>query len=237
MVQKAFHTEADMGALPMHEVVNLHNRLFITRNYDWWRTVSEGDVVVDIGAGVGLFSALALDVGAKRVYMVEPSETLLKTAIGNVSDYIIGRSDPVVIPIHAGIGKTDVDLGNVFGIRKRIPGSPEAPLMSLRQLCETHDIRKIDFLKIAAEGAEFGILSDDARDFCAQNVRHMAIMIHINAQYGSDIKFAQWRDQFLKPFRDLGRVKFQDNKIEEKMYADNFKELLPDKFMIYITNW
>lgn len=237
MAQKTFHTEADMGPLPMHEVVNLHKRMFVTRHYDWWRTVQKGDVVVDIGAGVGLFSALALDTGASKVFMIEPSEDLLNTAIRNVSPHIIGKHIPTVIPIHAAIGKTDVDLGNVFGAKKRAPGAPEAPLLSLKQLREEHKIQKIDFLKVAAEGAEFGILHAEERDFCAENVRHIAVMVHMSAHFGQAKKFIKWRDTFLKPFIALGRVKFQDNSFADKIMSPNFEKELPDKFMIYITNW
>ena len=237
MVQKTFHTEANMGELPMHEVVNLHKRMFVSRHYDWWRTVQKDDVVVDIGASVGLFSALALDTGASKVFMIEPSDSLLKTAIQNVSPHIIGKHTPTVIPIHAAIGRTDVDLGNVFGAKKRPAGSPEAPLLTFKQLREEHNIDKIDFLKVAAEGAEFGILNESERDFCAERVRHIAIMIHMSAQIGQARKFIKWRDTFLKPFLALGRVKYQDNSIGDKIMSPDFEKELPDKFMIYITNW
>lgn len=220
----------------MHEIVQLHHRMFVSKSYDWWREVRQDDIVVDIGAGVGLFSAKALDIGAKRVYMIEPSKSLLKTAISNVSDYIIGEQNPKVIPVWAAIGKTDIDRGNVFGCKKQPPGSEEADLITFQQLVERYNIKHIDYLKVAAEGAEFGILQDSA-DFIAMNVRHVTIMVHMNAQYGSPQKFVRWRDTFLKPFIDLGRVKFQEDGIKEKMFSSNCTEELPSKFMVYITNW
>ena len=237
MRPKSFTFHADMGELSAQEVAILYQRMFVSKNYDWWREVSEGDVVVDIGAGVGLFSARALDAGASKVYMIEPSKSLLKTAIKNVSDHFINVEPSPVIPINAAIGKTDVDLGNVFGCRRLPPGTPDPELISFKELIERFSIKKIDFLKVAAEGAEFNILTEADLDFFAMEVRHIAVLVHMSAQYGSEKKFAKWRDTFLKPFVELGRVRFQDASIKEKMFQDNYKEVLPDKFMIYITNW
>lgn len=232
-----FTTHADTGDLPMHDVVQLHHRMFISRNYDWWREVGEDDVVVDIGAGVGLFSCKALDVGAKKVYMIEPSKSLMKTAIKNVSDHMLGKLESPIIPINAAIGKTDVDRGNVFGSKKQPPGTPDPDLISFRELREKYEIKEINFLKVAAEGAEFNILTDDDLDFFATKVRHIAVVVHMKAQYGSAQKFARWRDSFLKPFIELNRVKFQDDSIRNKMFQSDYKDVLPERFMIYITNW
>lgn len=237
MDTKALTPDFDMGDMSMGDIVLSYQRMFVSRNYDWWREVGKDDIVVDIGAGVGLFSAKALDSGAKKVYMIEPSKVLLKTAIKNVCDYIIGNETPVVIPVNSAIGKTDVDLGNVFGSKKRPKGTPEPELMRFEALINRFNIKDIDFLKVTAEGAEFNILTEDHVDFVAMHVRHSAILVHMNAQYGSANKFAKWRDSFLKPFVSLGRVRVQDSAILKNMFEDNYKELLPEKFMVYITNW
>ena len=38
------------------------------------RVVHEGSVVVDIGCGTGIFSLIACQCGARRVYAIDPSE-------------------------------------------------------------------------------------------------------------------------------------------------------------------
>ena len=122
---KSFNFEVDTADLSINEVTNLHNIFFVSKDYDWWYEVLPDDVVVDIGASVGMFSAKALDAGAKKVYMIEPSKKLLKTAVKNVSDYIIGNNElPRVVPINAAVGRTDIDLSNVYG-------NNEVKLMSL----------------------------------------------------------------------------------------------------------
>ena len=40
------------------------------------RAVQPGSIVVDLGAGPGIMSCLAVQLGAARVYAIDPSETL-----------------------------------------------------------------------------------------------------------------------------------------------------------------
>ena len=40
------------------------------------KTVREGSVVVEIGAGPGIFTVLACQLGASRVYAIEPTEII-----------------------------------------------------------------------------------------------------------------------------------------------------------------
>jgi len=237
MRPKTFTFEADTEGLSINDVANLHYRMFVAKNYDWWYEVLPDDVVVDIGANIGLFSAKALDAGAKKVYMIEPNKALLRTAIKNVSDHIMDREQSPVVAINAAVGKTDVDLSNIYSSKKLPQPQNEPRLVSFRQLLDTYKIDYIDFLKISVDGAEFNILSENNLEFISTQVRHTAVMVNLDAQYGSRDKFLKWRDSFLKPLVELNRVRFQDESLAEKIFRQDYNQVVPSQFMVYITNW
>lgn len=56
------------------------------------REVPRGARVLDIGAGHGVFAALALDAGARRVVAVEPDGRKLFRPLGHI-DYVLGYDD------------------------------------------------------------------------------------------------------------------------------------------------
>jgi len=230
---KALNFEMDTADLSINNINGLYYTFFTSKDYDWWYEILPGDVVVDIGANIGMFSAKALDQGAEKVYMIEPSLPLLKTAVKNVSNYIIGWTDePKVVPIHAAMGNTDVDLSNVYG------GDEDGlKLMSFSELIETYNIPKIDYLKVNAAGAEYNILNVDNLNYLAQQTRVVAVRVHLDAQYDGLRKFYDWRNTTLKALSDLNRVFYQDNTYPEKIFADDWNDQLPRSFMIYIKNW
>lgn len=237
MTPKALNYEIDTEGLSINAISNLHYNMFVAKTYDWWYEVLPGDLVVDIGASVGAFSARALDAGAKRVYMIEPNRNLLKTAVKNVSDYIIDAEERKVFPINAAIGKTDIDLINIYKSEKLKNDDEEPRLMTFQQLVDTCNLSTIDFLKVNTSGAEFNILTKNNINYLMNQVRHIAVVVHLTAQYGSGQKFIQWRNEFLKPFVDLNRVKYQDSTITQKIFRDDCLEVLPNMFLVYITNW
>ncbi len=236
MRTKSFSYEMDTDGLPINEVARLYNTFFETKKYEWWYDVLPGDTVIDIGAGNGMFSARALDLGAEKVLMVEPNKRLLKTAIKNVGDYYMDTATPKVHAINAAIGKTDIDRGNIYKFPEYRDEEEECRLMSFRELIDKYDLDHVDFLKVDAEGAELNFLLDHV-DYLSAHVRHCAINVHIDAQYGSAEKFHKFRHKILKAFNDTNRLRFMDESLREKLFDNDHMRLLPKEFMVYITNW
>jgi FkbM family methyltransferase len=230
---KSLTFEMDTADLSMNHIHSLYYSFFQQKDYDWWYEILPDDVVVDIGGNIGMFSAKALDAGAKRVFMVEPNKKYLKSAIKNCAEAFIGQyihDVPKLISVHAAMGRTDSDLA-LAGVDEDIK------LMSLMELVNYYDINNIDYLKVSANGAEFNILHEDNLEFLGQSVRFIAVRVNTHSFYGSDIRFENWRDTVVKPFMDMGRVYLQDNSLFEKMFVENWRDVLPTSFMLYIKNW
>ena len=67
----------DTADLSMQQIAFAYNEMYFGKDYDWWTEIQPGGTVVDIGAGIGLFSKKALDAGAGKVLMIEPNKRLL----------------------------------------------------------------------------------------------------------------------------------------------------------------
>jgi len=222
--------------IDLSQAAHLYSEFFKTCEYNWWYEVLPDDIVVDIGACVGFFSANALDKGADRVYMIEPNRDLLKTAIRNVSDYIIDDNTRV-IPIHGAISYSPYDTLHVFG-----EGDVDYPTFTFTQFLNDYNIAQIDFLKIDCEGAEYNILQPEMIDWFENNVRHMAIECHLRAADDSPKQFIRFRDTFLRHFMDKNKVRVQNNYVRNAINEDwammqRDWTKVPPEFMIYITNW
>jgi FkbM family methyltransferase len=199
--KKALNQVMNMGGLVSEMISVFYNEFFKEKEYEWWYKVQPGDTVVDLGACVGMFSALACDGGASKVYMVEGNRHLLKCAIDNVSEFMMNEPDPIVFPINAIIGSAD-------GVYKTIHDettNEDIDKISFKQLVERYDIDYIDYLKADIEGAEYDVFTEENLDYMLNNVKHMVIEVHTQATPGGLKDFFHFRDNFLNHFVDSPR--------------------------------
>lgn len=143
-----------------HEIYNLRDYYL-----DRIKRINDGDIVVDLGANVGIFNRWAYSQGASKVISFEPDKRYFKLLTLN--------ADPRTILFNAAvsdkIGETSIyesnHLGgsNIFGDLHESK-SYKVRTYSLNHLFETGLIDRIDFLKVDIEGAEilaFNGISDE----------------------------------------------------------------------------
>lgn len=238
MNHEALNKNMDMGNLDMDHVANMHKEFFVHNDYEWWNPPKTGDVVVDVGACVGMFSCMALDKGADKVYMIEPNKDLLMTAIKNTADYVINETESKVVPVHAAILSNDNHVQHIYN--EDTSGSWWE--FSFDQFIDFYKIDNIDFLKIDCEGGEYDILTKENFEWICDNVNHIALEVHRRHGPSGAKDFKKFRDDFLKPYLERGgQVRYQhlhygefiwnDKMIDEKIYTED----LPAEFMIYFT--
>lgn len=223
----------ETGGLVFEMVSTFYNEFWVSKDYEWWYTVQPGDVVVDLGACIGMMSADSLDKGASKVYMVEGNRHLLKTSIKNVSEYMMNEPIPKVYPINAIIGSSE----GVYITVEDETTENDVDKMSFKELINTYDIDKIDFLKVDIEGAEYDVFTEENLEYMMNNVKHIAIEIHT---HGNLNKFFQFRNTFLKAFKDSKDhvIRSKSSIKPEFIWDDNKIKNLPIErsyFMLYIT--
>lgn len=126
--------------------------------------IRPGDVVMDLGANVGMFSRRALDAGASRVIAVEPSplnvESLRRTFAEEIED---GRFILVPKAVWNEPGRMMLKVYDlsvldslVMEERPEAPVRSEVPveLVTIDALAEELGLERLDFVKMDIEGAE-----------------------------------------------------------------------------------
>lgn len=234
-------------------LATLYNEFFLRQDYRWWYEVQPGDIVVDIGGCIGMFTCLALDSGASKVYTIEPNSTLAKTILENTAIHIFNKKDSPVTIINKAIGSNTTFLKNVFGNIYTNTNRPlhqaEADMteeefnsleyITFKDFIKLYDIKHIDYLKIDCEGGEFDILTSENLEYIKNNVKHIAVEVHIGAFEDGPEKFMNLRDNFLFHF-DRNQIKF----LEPYGYHNTFNVNWLERpsgwescyWMIYICN-
>ena len=124
--------------------------------------VRKGDVVVDCGAHVGVFTWKALEAGASKVVAVEPDPANLECLRRNFKQEIAeGRVVLAAVGVWSKPGSMTLSLGeggntgmNSMVEKQGGNRSIEVPVTTLDQLKKDLGIERIHFIKMDIEGAE-----------------------------------------------------------------------------------
>ena len=127
-------------------------------------SLNRGDVVIDIGANIGMFSLYAASQGAKKIYAFEPNPNAYKILCKNIKE---NNLDDVITPFNLAVSNLDdkiIYLPEESSPYNMASGSPisdkfvEAKTISLNTIMSNFIKGKLDFCKIDCEGAEYDIL-------------------------------------------------------------------------------
>ena len=162
--------------------------------------IKEGDVVVDIGANIGMFSAYALGKNASKVFSIEPDSKTFSHLESNLKNF------KNITLINKGVSGKDEQLRffssnississacddqnlNLTTLSKEGVNEVIVDCISPKTLFESYGISKIDFLKIDCEGSEFSFFEAIDEDFLRNNVSKIVCEVHAFAGTQEDYK-------------------------------------------------
>jgi FkbM family methyltransferase len=132
--------------------------------------VKPGDVVIDCGANVGVFTRQALAQGARLVVAVEPAPINVECLRRNFASEI--ASGRVALCEKGAWDREDVmrlreseetSAKDGFVIRESTRSGPLVPLTTLDKIAEELKLERVDLIKMDIEGAERRALAGAAR--------------------------------------------------------------------------
>jgi FkbM family methyltransferase len=145
--------------------VFINDEIFFEKAYELHREVSRNDVVVDLGAHVGIFSIKAATV-ASNVISVEPSPFNFKLLNFNAKLNHLENLTTVnsAVADYDGYAKLHLQpqsgMHSILNMRAATSmHSVNVKVRKLDTIVEELNIKKVDFLKIDVEGAELYVLN------------------------------------------------------------------------------
>ena len=139
---------------------DFYREIFFEGEYDrYGAKVEPGDVVIDFGAFVGMFSHFALTKGAKQVYAVEGEQLHYECLKANVAE------TNQIKPYWGWVSDRRDDMVN--------PG-----LYNVERIMDENNLSTVDYLKMDIEGHEYTSLINMS-DETMRRVRKWGIEIHL----------------------------------------------------------
>jgi FkbM family methyltransferase len=139
------------------------NRIYSPPGYE----VNRGDVVVDLGANVGVFTLFAASRAAGvHVHACEPSPRCVEALRRNIEASNLGNVTVHPLAVAAEAGIVQLHMCEENWARNSITDtwtsgqSVKVPAVSLDELIHQCGADRIDLLKVDIEGAEYDVLSD-----------------------------------------------------------------------------
>lgn len=159
--------------------------------------IEKDDVVVDIGANIGVFSIYAACKTRNAVYAYEPfpenyealEQNLRVNGLSNVKPHRLAVSDTSGIELFFNSGTSQQ-----HHLKKVTSGATnnymEVPSITLKDIMDDNHIAQIDFLKMDCEGSEGIILRSTPEDYL-HRIKKIAMEFH---DHLSEFKHDQIRD-------------------------------------------
>lgn len=226
--------DLDWGDSNEWDRATIYREVHLEKVYYYWKSVEDGDVVVDLGANVGAFSVMALRKKLKKLHVVESSSKFMDLAIQNTQ-----RRNERDVDIKYHNQAITSSPENVHSFAK----DDEIHCKTFAQFVKENNLSYIDYLKIDIEGSEYDVFSLENVDYLKNNVMFIAAEFHLNYE-GNREQWKRFRDNILPRFRNYRIISCSRQNIvpgqminlESYLNDDSFVDNYQCQFMVYINN-
>ena len=143
--------------------------------------INTNDMIIDIGAHIGLFSLLVSQLcKTGKILSFEPARENFDLLVSNLKLNHIENVLPFNIAVSKNSGRLDLFLNNDQSAHSIFSKSPEAISVestSLQKIFEENKISSCKLLKLDCEGAEYDIIDSLPPEYLAK-IQNMAIEYH-----------------------------------------------------------
>ena len=152
--------------------------------------IEKGDLVVDVGAHVGMFSIYASKL-ALKVYSVEPLAENFEFLKENININKAENIYPFNVAMSGKTGDAEIfinssSFAHSFYVQDGVQKKIKVPTVSLEDFVVSNNINKIDFLKMDCEGAEYDIFFNCPKEIL-KKIRKISMECHdINPQWNTE---------------------------------------------------
>ena len=166
--------------------------VFYDKIYDTdYVKVTKDDVVVDLGANIGVFSVYCQNHNPKFVYSVEPDPTTFKLLTKNTSQFsnikcinaaisdFDGESDFIHFPQSSAVNHLVKNQG-IINYTSNQSQIIKTPTFNINTFINQNNISYINYLKVDIEGSELDVFKEINKDYLNNCIKKIAIEYHTN---------------------------------------------------------
>lgn len=203
-------------------ILDLVDEIFIKKVYNpKFLSINSNDIVMDLGANIGVFSLYAAKMGANKIYSVEPLQKNVKLIKKNFEINKLKKPTTIKMAVSDKIAVKKFYLGDIdshgllFGHHSQnINKFLKVKTTNLSDIFKKYKIKKLDFLKIDCEGSEGEIVGQSGKKIW-EKINKVAIEYHDDISTMSHEKIVE---------------KMKENKYKIKVRATG-------QFLGYIYAW
>jgi len=149
--------------------------------------IETNDIVVDIGANIGVFTLFAARRTTNTVYAFEPFPGNVEFLNRNIGSNCLYNVITHKVAVSDKIGRVKLFVSGISGghllfdhnIKGRLEQYIEVPAITLQRIMDDNKLERIDFLKLDCEGSEGSILMSTPRGYL-KRIEKIAMEFHNN---------------------------------------------------------